>query len=501
MGRQNQRDWVSPSRRRLPRNAVCAALFCFGFVWGVGCSGTADTGESAKQETSTDEDATGADASASEDTPSEQDVCKPEAEECNGQDDDCDGQTDEDLNCPVEGDTRPCYSGALDTKGKGTCAEGTQTYSAGKWGACGGEVGPVKEQCNGKDDDCDGQTDEALIRACKSDCGDGEESCQTGEWGGCDAPAPATETCNGQDDDCDGQVDEGCACKTGDTQACGSDEGSCSKGQQTCSAAGKWGACEGKTTATTEVCNAKDDDCDGQTDEALTKACYTGPSDTAGKGVCAEGKQVCAVGKWGECEGEIVPGQETCTGKDDDCNGKVDDLPELQCGEGPCVAKAPACDKGKPNVCKPNPGKEEACNGVDDDCDGTTDDDAPCPADHACTKGVCKSTAPTPHRTGDFQANGSYTVVGKVSVFKVSNGERFDFSSDFSTSNGPDLFVYLVKASNGAVSGNNFVSLGKLKKTTGTQSYSLSQSSAGYKSVVVWCKKFGVNFGYANLTP
>ncbi len=360
---------------------------------------------------------------------------------------------------------------------------------------------PAKEQCNGVDDDCDGQKDEDLSQACKTDCGDGKQVCSAGQWGACDAPAPATETCNGQDDDCDGQIDEGCSCKAGDTQACGSDKGVCTKGKQTCSAAGQWGECKGETTAATEVCNDKDDDCDGQTDEELNKGCYTGPANTAGKGACAEGKQTCAAGKWGKCEGEVVPAAETCSGKDDDCNGKVDDLPELQCGKGPCVAKATACANGKPNVCKPHPGKQETCNGVDDDCNGTVDDAAKCPAGHACTKGVCKSTAPTPYRTGNFQSGGSYKVVGKVSVFKVSDGERIDFSSSFSTSSGPDLFIYLVKASNGAVSGKNFISLGALKKTAGAQSYTLKQSSTGYKSIVVWCKKFGVNFGYANLTP
>ncbi len=53
----------------------------------------------------------------------------------------------------------------------------------------------AKEACNGKDDDCDGKTDEAVKNAC----------------GGCGAVPK--EACNGKDDDCDGKTDEGCPTK------------------------------------------------------------------------------------------------------------------------------------------------------------------------------------------------------------------------------------------------------------------------------------------------
>jgi len=57
----------------------------------------------------------------------------------------------------------PCYTGDPKTKGKGTCKEGHRTCDAqGKASAtCIGEVVPSKkEACEGKDDDCDGTTDE-----------------------------------------------------------------------------------------------------------------------------------------------------------------------------------------------------------------------------------------------------------------------------------------------------------------------------------------------------
>lgn len=64
------------------------------------------------------------------------------------------------------------------------------------------------ETCDGMDNDCDGQVDEDLVRACDSACGAGTETCQAGAWVGCDAPQPQTETCDGDDNDCDGEVDE-----------------------------------------------------------------------------------------------------------------------------------------------------------------------------------------------------------------------------------------------------------------------------------------------------
>lgn len=72
--------------------------------------------------------------------------------------------------------------------------------------ACGccrdGRCGQFEERCNGRDDDCDGAVDEALVAACRTACGAGTQTCSQGGWTGCDARIPTPEQPNGFDDDC-----------------------------------------------------------------------------------------------------------------------------------------------------------------------------------------------------------------------------------------------------------------------------------------------------------
>ncbi|MCB9740981.1 MAG: hypothetical protein H6747_17070 [Deltaproteobacteria bacterium] len=77
--------------------------------------------------------------------------------------DSCDEKTGECVNTSAVGQPVACYSGAPGTEGKGICKAGTQTCTeSGQLTACSGEVLPLqKEVCgNGKDDTCDGITDE-----------------------------------------------------------------------------------------------------------------------------------------------------------------------------------------------------------------------------------------------------------------------------------------------------------------------------------------------------
>jgi cysteine-rich repeat protein len=139
------------------------------------------------------------------------------------------------------------------------------------------------------------------------------------------AGAPSAEVCDGVDNDCDGMVDEGLtrSCYGGPSGTAG--VGACTAGTETC-AAGSWGTCTGEVRPATEVCDNVDNNCNGTTDEALTRACYTGAAGTSGVGVCRPGTQTCSAGSWGStCPGQVIPTTELCNALDDNCNGTVDD--------------------------------------------------------------------------------------------------------------------------------------------------------------------------------
>ncbi|MDI1482800.1 MopE-related protein [Polyangium sp. y55x31] len=278
----------------------------------------------------------------------------------------------------TDGESRACYDADPATADRGECKQGTQTCTGSVWGACTGQVLPASEACDGKDEDCNGQVDDNIADVT---CGLGQcqvkvPGCVDHEVPECTPLPPATaEACDGVDDDCDGMIDEGCSCEDGDTQSCYSGGagtqgvGICKSGTQTC-VGGAWGACEGETVPGVETCNGADDDCDGKTDEDLGQL-------NCGAGACFVSVEACVNGAPQTC----MPGNpkaETCNGVDDDCNLLIDDgLGTLSCGLGACKTTVQACIGGQPQTCMPGLGTAEVCDGVDNDCDGNTDEGNP----------------------------------------------------------------------------------------------------------------------------
>ena len=100
----------------------------------------------------------------------------------------------------------------------------------------------------------------------------------------------------------------------------------------------------------------------------------------------------------------------------------------------------------------------------------------------------------------------SDTASGGVSLIKLENGKyELRLGDDFSTTPGPDLFVYLSASADpkdgDAITSNEFVDTGKLGSPTGGQKLLLPSDfdPAKFKSVAIWCKQFSVLFGAAPL--
>ncbi len=379
-------------------------------------------------------------------------VFPPTAELCDGQDNDCDGRIDN-LDADLEAD---------DPDVGNTCFGGTQ-------GEC---IDPSHEGVN----KCIG----GAIRCCDKDSGDTGADLRNGQ---CDGTVPpfvlrpgdVSETCNSLDDDCDGTPDDNPIDAGG---ACGTSVGNCDVGTLQCNMSGAL-TCQGQTGPQPELCNAQDNDCDGVIDGEIPpggpptscnddgdctgtqvclprtgpmdKVCVIPPTDAMGPcdvppapppgatSPCSAGTFACTGGVR-SCLGSVTATAtlDSC-GEDSNCDGSLDNQPDLQtdirnCGScgNDCNALNPGgrviwacisgvceqqgcqggfidCDSGgaDPNqpedddcevACTPTGG--ELCNGVDDDCNCATDDAlttptpvqvcgvSPAATDAGCTTGV-----------------------------------------------------------------------------------------------------------------
>jgi len=145
------------------------------------------------------------------------------------------------------------------------------------------------------------------------------------------------EVCDGKDNDCNGSVDENL------TRGCST---TCGEGSEQC-VNGNWEGCTAPPVSE-EVCDGEDNDCDGTTDPGCE--CVDGESRDCGsesnEGLCTVGVQECTDGQWGNCEGSVTAENEMCDGLDNDCDGEVDEEdpsqgvlcePGQRCFQGDCV--------------------------------------------------------------------------------------------------------------------------------------------------------------------
>ncbi len=307
----------------------------------------------------------------------------PTAELCDGKDNDCDGTVDN----GNPGGNVACASGL-----PGVCGPGTTTCTGGAL-VCNATITPGTqvEVCDGQDNNCDGIADNgnpgggiACTSGLQGVCSAGTTACAEGVVV-CNAniaPGTQAEVCDGKDNNCDGIVDNG---NPGGGAACTSAfPGVCSAGTTACTAGAL--VCNANIAPGTvpEVCDGKDNNCDGIVDNGNPGggiACASGLP-----GVCAAGTTACIAGAI-SCNPNVSPGTqpEVCDGKDNNCDGVVDNGNPgggLACTSGlpgVCSAGTTACTAGA-IACNANiaPGTQpEVCDGKDNNCDGVVDNGNP----------------------------------------------------------------------------------------------------------------------------
>jgi hypothetical protein len=180
----------------------------------------------------------------------------------------------------------------------------------------------------------------------------------------------AVEQCNSRDDNCDGRVDEGLVTGTQNLypDQDGDGYGVASASPLSVTGCAKMsgyavlmGDCNDRSAAihpgASDVCNLLDDNCDGRIDEQARPRC--------GKGWCERlspscDPAACVAGP---------PATEVCNGADDDCNGFVDDAPDVcpsgsVCRMGSCTPSDAAAGGGGRPTSGSSGGSRQETGGV-----------------------------------------------------------------------------------------------------------------------------------------
>ncbi len=204
------------------------------------------------------------------------------------------------------------------------------------------------------------------------DCGIGRRTCRAGELVCVRVNDRQAELCDLRDNDCDGQVDEGnpgggANCANGLPGVCADWATICLDGQIVCNQ---------DPPVDSELCNGLDDDCDGAIDEDNPEGGFE--CETEATGICRQGTTSCVEADI-TCVQVREPEAEKCNQLDDDCDGIYDEVdtvgrPCFTGQDGVCADGTTQCVRGA-NECVPVvPPSNEICDGLDNDCDGPADE-------------------------------------------------------------------------------------------------------------------------------
>jgi hypothetical protein len=395
-------------------------------------------------------------------------VASPEA--CDGLDNNCNGQVDD----GDPGGGIACMTGL-----PGVCAAGVTACQGGSV-TCSQTTAVSAEACDNLDNNCNGQADEgnpgggvACTTGLQGACSAGTTACVSGAVACNQNTAASAEACDNVDNNCNGQTDEGnpgggAACMTGL-------QGVCSAGTTACQ--GGSVACAQNVAASPEACDNLDNNCNGQVDEQNPGggvACATGLP-----GVCAAGTTACQNGSV-SCVQSAPASAEVCDAVDNDCDGQVDEGNPGGGGacvtgqQGICSAGTLSCQGGS-LVCQPNaqPSVEVCGDALDNDCDGQVNDGCP-----ACNTSVlvlsdnnvsinnlvasaltAEALSPTVIHGGASSYNGAPAASGFGAVLLLVGDE---FANDMPSAGQSSI----VNAWNGGTTGVLFTEWAAFKPTT-----------------------------------
>lgn len=110
--------------------------------------------------------------------------------------------------------------------------------------------------------------------------------------------------------------------------------------------------------------------------------------------------------------------------------------------------------------------------------------------------------------SGSFvDADAIHQGSGSAAIYRLEDGRHILRFEDFEVTNGPDLYVWLSSAAEGAdsdaIKASETIELRPLKGNIGNQNYELPSdfSVDDIGSVVIWCRRFGVLFSQAAFQP